>query len=146
MIGLFLLLGLNQAFATAIRTEFKQLTISGVPIAGTVIATSQTVTSDAVYQMGGEGSDYNALVLQVASGGNVKATVQLSYDNINWFNPVLSNGTGTVTSISTIDTVVTSNTWAVYQYTFAPYARFNITSSASGTSTVTAEALWQDWS
>lgn len=145
LIGLFLMLGLNQAFATAIRTEFKNLTISGTPINGTVISTNQTVTSDSIYQSGSEGSDLSAIAIQVASGGNVKTTIQLSYDNLNWFNPMTSNGQGVLTNVSTIDTSINSNTWIGYSNTFAPWVRFNITSSG-GNSTITAESLWQDWS
>lgn len=144
--ALFLIFGISQCFATTSHTEAHNLTISGVPINGTVIATSQTVTSDSVYQSGAPANGYSALVTQISgASASVKITYQTSYDNVNWFSPVTTNGTGTVTNIATLDSAAISNVWIVYPYNVYPYIRFNFASSVSGSSTVTAESLWQDW-
>ena len=145
LVGLFLLLGFNQAFSAITRIEQHQLSISGVPMVNTVVATSTTVTTDSVYQAGSQTNGYAALAT-IINGANVKLTYQTSYDNINWFSPVTTNGSGTVTAQSTLDSVTNGNTWVIYSYTVYPYIRWNFAVGSTGTSAITAETLWQDWS
>ena len=151
LIILFLLLvGSSQSFA-GIRSEFHNLTVGGTtsngvtnpgsPINNYVFASGATITSDSLYQTGSLGYNSSAIATQV-SGGSVKISFQVSYDNITWFTPYTTSG-GTITSITNLVTSLSANSWIYYQYQFAPYIRFIF--QATGTPTITAEALWQDW-
>lgn len=136
LLVIFLLIGLVPAFA-AKRAEVHQLTVGGVAVNGYVIGSGNTVTSDSVYQTGNLG--FLSLATQVS--GNVGITYQVSYDNLNWWTPYTTS-TGTLTSIGTIATSITSNRWIIAIAVLAPYTRFVYTST--GSSTITADTLWQD--
>lgn len=160
LIGLFMLLGLSQANAGMTKTLSHNLTTGGsviygvvqpgTPINATSIPSGTTITTDSVNQAGSFSYGYSAisLIANSATGvtPNIKLTYQSSYDNINWFSPVTSNGLGVVTVVSTIDTSVGSgNTWIVYNYTVYPYVRFNLQNNSATTDSVTAETMWQDY-
>lgn len=136
---LFLLIGIIPALAAPNRVEIKQLTVSGIPVTGDSLSNGQQLVSDSIYQMGNNG--FLSVATQVS--GNVSLSYQVSYDNINWWTPNTSSS-GTLTSIGTIATSLTSNTWVISQAVMAPYMRFIYTST--GSSVITADALWQDQS
>lgn len=136
LLVLFVLIGLSPSWA-AKRAEVKQLTISGVAVNAYAIGSGVTVTSDSVYQTGNLG--FLALATQVS--GNVGITYQVSYDNINWWTPYTTSS-GSLTAAGTIATSITSNTWIVATAVLAPYMRFIYAST--GSSTITADTLWQD--
>ena len=117
------------------KAQTKQLTSSGVNILSTT--TSNPITSDGVYQSGNLG--FMSLVVNIT--GNVSISYQLSFDNINWFTPSTTDGTN-LTSAGGIVTSLTTNAWIVLTAMLAPYVRFIFT--PSGSSTITANTLWQD--
>lgn len=138
LLGLLLLLGFNQAFASPKRIEIHELTIGGNSIANTVIATSQTVTSDSVYMRGNSG--YNSLVTTVTGG--VAINYQVSADNSTWYTPNISNAPGNPSSVGTIDGLLSSNMWISFPWTISPYIRFNYKSTNQ--STIDSMIIWQD--
>lgn len=117
------------------RVENRQLAVSGVPIQGTTI--SSPITSDGIYQSGNLG--FMSLVMKVS--GNVAISYQLSFDNINWFTPNNTDGAN-LTAVGTIVSALTANAWIVLVAMLAHYVRFTFT--PSGSSTISANALWQD--
>lgn len=145
LVGLFLLLGFNQAFATITRTMQHNLTIAGTPINGTTVGANSTITSDSVYQAGAQTFGYSALATTIAgTNPNMKITYQTSYDNVNWFTPNTTSS-GTLTAQNVLVTAATTNTWVVYQYTVYPYIRYNFQNTTSTADTITAETMWQDY-
>lgn len=142
LLFIFLLIGLVPAFA-ARRVETKQLTVSGIAIIGTTINANNVLTSDSVYQNGNMG--YETLATQVS--GNISTSYQVSYDNKIWWNPnVITNVSGTIGSIATIDSNISSNQWVILPYVLTPYIRFIFTNlNATVTQdAITADVLWQD--
>lgn len=133
---LFLLIGLAPVWA-AKRAEVKQLTIGGVAVNAYAIGSGATVTSDSVYQNGNLG--FLSLATQVV--GNVSINYQVSYDNLIWWTPNTASS-GTLTPAGTIANSITSNSWIISTAVLAPYMRFIYQST--GSSTITADALWQD--
>lgn len=133
---LFLLIGLSTSWA-AKRAEVKQLTIGGVNVNGYVIPSGLTVTSDSVYQTGNLG--FLSLATQVS--GNVGISYQVSYDNNLWWTPNTTSG-GTLTAAGTLATSITAKQWIITTFVLAPYLRFIY--SSTGSSTITADTLWQD--
>ncbi len=134
---MFILIGTIPSFAAPKRMEVKKLTISGSPITARVIATSQTVTSDSVYQSGNSG--YSTLAIKVT--GSVAVTQQSSYDNITWWTPYTESA-GTLTSAGTVSTATTSDRWIIIPFVATPYIRFNYAST--GQSTIDTVYLSQD--
>ena len=135
----FMLVFAIPSFA-AKRAEVHQLTIGGAAVNGYFIQANNTVTSDSVNMNGNLG--FLALATQVS--GNVSISYQVSYDNINWFSPVLTNGSGAVTVESTLDTAIASgNTWITFPYTVYPYDRFIFQNNSATTDSVTAETVYQ---
>ena len=146
LVVLFLLLGLSQSFAEITKTFSHNLTISGTPINGTVIATSTTVTSDSVYESGASSFGSAVLVTNVkGANAGVKITYQTSYDNTNWYSPTTTNGSGTLTNVATLQTLASTDSWIIFPNAIYPYIRFNFAQGAGGTATITAETIYQDW-
>ena len=148
LIGIFLFVMATQSFADVMKTLPHQLTISGTPMIGTVIASSSTITSDSVYQPSALSFGYSAMAINATAVGgvspNIKLTYQVSYDNVNWFSPVLTNGAGSVTVESTLDTSVGSgNTWVVYPYTVYPFSKYIFQNNSATTDSITAETIYQ---
>lgn len=136
LLVLFLLIGLVPAFA-AKKSEVKNLTIGGTAVNAYVISSGATVTSDSLYQPGNLGF----LSLATKVSGNVSISYQVSYDNVTWWTPYISSS-GTLTSIGTIVSSITADSWIISTAVLAPYTRFIYAST--GSSTITANALWQD--
>lgn len=151
----FLLWG-NMAFANITHTLPHNLTsggnvvngqtIAGTPINTTTIATGATLTSDSVYETGTSSFGYSVLAT-IVGGTGIKESYQVSYDNINWFNPSTTT-LGAVFNIQTLDTLATGNNWIIYPYPISTWVRFVFTASNSFGATqdsVTAETVYQDW-
>ena len=148
LLGLLMVLITLPAFADVMKTLPKQLTISGTPIIATAIAAGSTITSDSVYQPSSLSFGYSALAINATAiagvNPNIKLTYQVSYDNVNWFSPLLTNGSGSVTVESTLDTAIASgNTWITFPYTVYPYDRFIFQNNSATTDSVTAETVYQ---
>lgn len=141
----FLILSILPSHASAIRTESKALTSGGVAINGWSLGNSATLTSDSVYQSGAEAQNYKGLAVEV-SGDTLTVKYQLSYDNINWFDPYTASATGIAADVTTLDSSLSTYKLLVYQTGIAPYVRYIFKNNSSAIAAVTAEALWQDWS
>lgn len=123
------------------RVQRKRLTqtVAGVTTnIKDVVVTNSTVTTDGVFQSGNWG--FMSLVNKIA-GGAIAITYQLSYDGSTWFTPSTTDGT-TLTAAGTIVAAATSDCWIILNARMAHYIRFIYT--VTGTSTLTADALWQD--
>ena len=142
ILGLMMLcLMASVANATSFRVASQYLTISKAPINGLVIATSQTVTTDSVYQTGNVGFQSLALMVRGASA-SVTTTYQLSYDNSTWWTPYVATY-GTLSAVGTVSSAQTADRWIVAPAMLAPYIRFNFAQGAGGTATITADTMWQ---
>ena len=86
----------------------------------------------------------DASVLVASTAGDVTVNQQVSFDGINWFDPVDSAGSA-VGVIQTAQTV-TTGVYVSYSPVLAPLARYKVVENNSATTTVTITVVFQeDW-
>lgn len=117
---------------------------------GSLIARTKLASAQAIAQAGTGYTDSmdfsrcagDAAVLIVTLLGTSTITQQCSFDNVNWYDPVVAAGTATGAVCTA--TAATTGTYIVYTPILSPYVRFKVVETNVAALTITLHLIFRE--